>query len=110
MIFPSPASIFAGCLFGCAISYVSYKVKALSVSGAIAAAVLGTVVFGLGGPRHTAVLLGFFLSSSLLSKLFKAGKRSLDEKYAKGSRRDAWQVIANGGVSGICIILGVAFP
>jgi len=110
MIYPSLTSIIAGCFFGVVIAYTSYRLKALTVSGAIAAAILGTVIFGLGGLGHTAVLLGFFLSSSLLSKLYKDGKRSINEKYAKGSRRDAWQVLANGGVAGFCVILGAIYP
>ena len=110
MIFPSLTSIIAGCIFGVVIAYASYLFKALTVSGAIAAAILGTVIFGLGGLGHTSVLLGFFISSSLLSKLFKDGKRSINEKYAKGSRRDAWQVLANGGVAGFCVILGAISP
>ena len=110
MNYPSLTSIIAGCFFGVVIAYASYRLRALTVSGAISAAILGTVIFGLGGLGHTAVLLGFFLSSSLLSKLFKDGKRSINEKYAKGSRRDAWQVLANGGVAGFCVILIAIFP
>ncbi len=34
----------------------------------------------------------------------------LDEKHSKGHRRDAWQVLANGGVAGIVVILHAIFP
>lgn len=110
MIYPSLTSIIAGCFFGVVIAYASYRLKALSVSGAITSAFLGAVIFGLGGLGHTAVLLGFFFSSSILSKLFNDGKRSNNEKYAKGSRRDAWQVLANGGVAGFFVILEAIYP
>jgi uncharacterized protein (TIGR00297 family) len=43
-------------------------------------------------------LLTFFISSSILSKLFAGRKAHLAEKFAKGSRRDWGQVLANGGV------------
>jgi uncharacterized protein (TIGR00297 family) len=110
MIFPSIPSIAAGLFFGIGISFIAYKFKSLSMSGAVAAAILGTIVFGLGGLAHTAVLLTFFISSSFLSRLFNNKKKATDEKYAKGSRRDAGQVLANGGVAGICVILGLVFP
>lgn len=98
--------------FGLAIviSAVAYTARSLSFSGLLAAIGLGTVVFGLGGAPWTALLLGFFLSSTLLSKLFKLRKRTAEEKYAKGSRRDAAQVLANGGIAGAAVILQAAFP
>ena len=51
------------------ISYLAWRMGSLSQSGALAALVLGTLTMGIGlrfgGP---AVLLGFFISGSLLSK------------------------------------------
>jgi uncharacterized protein (TIGR00297 family) len=110
MTFPSTFSILAGLCFGVVIAVGAYYARALSRSGALAAAILGTIVFGLGGLAHTAVLMMFFVSSSLLSALFGKHKSSVNEKYAKGSRRDAGQVLANGGIAGISVILGVLFP
>jgi uncharacterized protein (TIGR00297 family) len=83
------------------ISFLAYKMRSLSTAGAVAAAVLGTVVFGLAGAAWAIVLLAFFVSSSLLSKLFHVKKRGIDANFAKGSRRDASQVFANGGVAGL---------
>jgi Raf kinase inhibitor-like YbhB/YbcL family protein len=34
----------------------------------------------------------------------------LDEKYSKGSRRDAAQVLANGGIAGIFVLFHVVYP
>lgn len=110
MIFPSITSILIGLCFGLVVAVGAYYAKALSRSGALAAAILGTIVFGLGGLAHTAVLLSFFLSSSLLSVVFRKSKLRVNEKYAKGSCRDAGQVLANGGVAGVCVILGVIYP
>jgi uncharacterized protein (TIGR00297 family) len=108
--FPSTFSVLAGLCFGAAIAVGAFYARALSRSGALAAAILGTIIFGLGGLAHTAVLLTFFLSSSLLSALFGKYKSSVNEKYAKGNRRDAGQVLANGGIAGLCVILGVLLP
>lgn len=110
MIFPSGLSIGVGICFGVVVAMAAYFAKALSRSGAITAAIMGTIIFGLGGWGHTAVLLTFFLSSSLLSKFFKKRKIKLDEKYAKGNRRDAGQVLANGGVALFSVILAAIFP
>ena len=110
MIFPSAISIFSGLGFSVLIAGIAFYLQALSLSGALAAALLGTIVFGLGGYAQTAVLLVFFFSSSLLSVIFKKRKKLVNEKFAKGSRRDASQVLANGGIAGLCVILGALFP
>lgn len=99
------AVVFAGAVAGAA-----YRFGMLNCSGALAAFLLGVLVFGFGGLSWTVVLLTFFLSSSLLSKAFRHKKRQLDEKYAKGSKRDAGQVLANGGVAGLTVILHLVFP
>lgn len=104
------SQLFIGFLLALLISFSSFKIGFLSRSGAIAACSLGTVVFGLGGLAWAVVLMGFFISSSVLSKLFKRRKADLEEKFSKGSKRDAWQVWANGGVAGIFVILHAIFP
>ena len=87
------------------VSYLAYRLNALSLSGGIAAAVLGTIVFGLGGLPWALVLLSFFVSSSALSKLFALRKQSSGVSFSKGSRRDAWQVAANGGMGGLLALI-----
>jgi len=51
------------------------------------------------------VLLGFFVSSTLLSRLGRERKRAIGE-IAKSGARDAWQVLANGGVATLGIVIG----
>lgn len=76
-----------------------YYLKSLSISGALAAFFVGLTVysgFGING----LILLGvFFASSSLWSKYKSSDKKDMDEKLAKGSRRDWRQVAANGGTA-----------
>ena len=44
-------------------------------------------------------LVAFFVSSTMLSRYREAAKRDrIDDVVEKGGNRDAWQVIANGGV------------
>jgi uncharacterized protein (TIGR00297 family)/Raf kinase inhibitor-like YbhB/YbcL family protein len=92
------------------ISSAAYLARFLTVSGALAAAVLGTIVFGLGGLSWAILLLGFFISSSLLSRFLKKRKAQFTEKFSKGSRRDYGQVIANGGIAGLFVFAHFIFP
>lgn len=110
MTFPSAISIITGLIFGMTVATLAYKAHSLSGSGAIAAVLLGTIVFGLGGLRYAAVLLIFFVTSSLLSRLFKRTKKDVIAMFSKGSRRDAWQVLANGGVAGLLTVMSAFFP
>jgi uncharacterized protein (TIGR00297 family) len=91
---------------GAAIAAAAYWRKALTVDGAIAAACIGTVVFARGGVRAAISLVVFFVSSSALSRLGEHQKRQAPLAQAKGAQRDAWQVLANGGVATLAIALG----
>ncbi|KUK45784.1 MAG: putative membrane protein [Anaerolinea thermophila] len=95
------AKLLTGLLVALAIAYLAFRAKALNKSGGVAAAILGTIVLGLGGIEWALILLIFFISSSALSNLFKAKKGISGENFSKGSRRDAWQVAANGGIAGL---------
>lgn len=90
-----------GCATGVTIAYLAYRARALSRDGGVAAGILGTIVFGLGGGAWALVLLAFFITASVLSRFMKSRKSSLDADFAKGSRRDAGQVAANGAVAGL---------
>ncbi len=83
----------------------AFAAKLLSKSGAGAAALVGFVVFGLGGGLFMIPLLTFFFTSSLLSKLGKSRKSQANRGDAKGSVRDAAQVFANGGVAALLVLV-----
>ncbi len=102
--------LLLGFLFALLIAFLAYKAKSLNKSGAIAATIEGTLIFGLGGWAWAILLLAFFISSSALSKLFKTRKKDLKEKFDKGSRRDAMQVIGNGGLATLFVVLHYFFP
>jgi len=97
-------SLLLGFLVTGVIVFYSYKLRFLTFSGAITSAVVGTVVLGLGGLNWGIVLLWFFFSSSLLSKIDKKEKNRLSLPWAKGDRRDTWQVLANGAVVLLLVI------
>jgi uncharacterized protein (TIGR00297 family) len=95
-----------GAWLGTAFGLAAYWRRALTLDGALAAAIVGAVTCARGGVRAAAALLAFFVSSSALSRLGEAHKRALPLAQAKGSRRDAWQVAANGGVATLCLVTG----
>lgn len=100
----STINILTGFLLGTFVGVLALWLRALSPSGAVAAAVTGGLIFGLGGIPWAVLLLMFFISSSLLSKMFKNRKAAMNEKFSKGSRRDWGQVLANGGLGAILVV------
>lgn len=93
-----------GILFAAIISLFSYRFHLLTKSGAVAQFVLGSVLLGVGGWQWTFPILTFFLLSSLLSKFGKNRRAHAELYFDKSSHRDAWQVLANGGVAGLLVI------
>jgi uncharacterized protein (TIGR00297 family) len=96
----------AGALLGGGVAGLAYWRRALTSDGAVAAALVGCITFARGGWPATGALLTFFGSSSVLSRLGEVRKQALPLAQAKGAQRDAWQVLANGGVATLCIGLG----
>lgn len=78
------------------IALLAHHLRALSPSGAVAAVILGMVVVGAGGWWAGVVLIAFFATSTLLSQ---RGNDRTTVLAARGNRRDAVQVMANGGVA-----------
>jgi uncharacterized protein (TIGR00297 family) len=78
--------------------------RALSRNGFLAAALVGGIVTAAGGWEWGLLLLGFFISSSLLSKF--ADLRRPDDAIgvAGDSERDLFQVVANGAIPAACAI------
>ena len=99
-----------GFILAVIIAYLAYRARSLNQSGAVAATVVGTVVFGLGGLPWAVLLMIFFLTSSGLSLAFKNHKGNLHEKYSKGHERDAGQVFGNGGLATAFVLVHVLNP
>ncbi len=99
-----------GSLLALVISYLAYKAHSLNKSGAVAAFFVGAIIFGIGGWRWAIILLAFFITSSALSRAFKKEKQNLDEKFSKGSQRDAGQVFGNGGIPAFFAALNFFYP
>lgn len=93
-----------GAIIAAAVAYAAYRARALAPSGALAAIVVGAVVYAAGSWQAALVLFAFFIPSSLLSRIGRRRKATLDT-VGKGGPRDAWQVLANGGVAALAIAL-----
>jgi uncharacterized protein (TIGR00297 family) len=102
--------IFTGFILALVIAYLAYRARTLNRSGAFAAALVGTVVFGFGGWQWAVLLLTFFVTSSGLSRAFRKRKQGLDEKFSKGHERDAGQVLGNGGLATLFVLVHVLVP
>ncbi|HEU4829633.1 MAG TPA: DUF92 domain-containing protein [Gemmatimonadales bacterium] len=90
---PSPA---AGLLLSAAVAALAAGLRTLTPGGAAAATAVGTAILLAAGWAGGAALAAFFVSSSAVSRLEHRAHLLLDPK---GSRRDAAQVLANGGAA-----------
>lgn len=97
-------------IFSSLIVALAYWRGSLAQSGAGAALLVGTLIYGFGGWVWGVLLALFFVSSSLLSHYKEREKRAVAEKFDKGHRRDFAQVFANGGVGAMAAVLHAFFP
>jgi len=102
--------ILYGFILAIVIAYLAYRAHSLNTRGEVAAIIVGTIVFGLGGLQWAILLLVFFITSSALSRLFKKRKQGLDEKFSKGHQRDAGQVFGNGGLATAFVLVHALYP
>jgi len=99
-----------GFLITIIIAYLAYRAHSLNKSGAVAATIVGIIIFGIGGWQWAILLLTFFITSSGLSRMFKNRKQGLDEKFSKGHERDAGQVFGNGGLATAFVLVHALYP
>jgi uncharacterized protein (TIGR00297 family) len=102
--------ILYGFVLAIIVAYLAYRADSLDKSGAFAATLVGTIIFGMGGWQWAILLLLFFITSSGLSRAFKKRKQGLNEKFSKGNERDAGQVFGNGGLATLFAALHALYP
>jgi uncharacterized protein (TIGR00297 family) len=102
--------VLIGLLVASAISLAARAAGSLTTSGALAATAIGTLAVTVGW-GWGALLILYFVSSTVLSKLGRARKEERTSAIvAKGGRRDAVQVLANGGVFAAAAIAMLVDP
>lgn len=80
------------------VSLIAMHAHALTTSGAVASTLVGGVIVAGSGWWVGIVMIAYFLSSTVLSHWRKPIEQSDQQR---GSRRDAVQVLANGGVPAV---------
>ena len=109
MTLPLPVAIALGPI----IAGTVWRAGLLTTSGAIAAAIAGSCT-ALAGADWMLLLLAFFGSSVLLSRVGRETKRLRSGHVIdKSGPRDAMQVVANGGlfaIAAVCVGAGMDHP
>jgi uncharacterized protein (TIGR00297 family) len=99
-----------GLVLSSVIAAIAYARRSLTLSGALGALGVGTCVYvGGGGTWYTALVV-FFVTSTLLGRVGRAQKSSVNLDYQKGDRRDLMQVLCNGGVAAMCAMSVLLAP
>lgn len=101
----APVWILAALVAGTA-ALLAWLGRALTGRGALAATLVGTAIGGALGPPGLALLASFFIPASILSRIFPSSAPG----EAKGDRRDALQVLANGGPAAAGALLELGWP
>ena len=87
-----------GLFVAASVAFAARAARSLTTSGATAATIIGTLAV-MAGWNWAALLVLYFVSSTILSRLGRARKAERTSAIvAKGGQRDATQVLANGGV------------
>jgi uncharacterized protein (TIGR00297 family) len=94
-----------GMLLALLLAVASFRLKFLSPSGSATMFLLGTLFFGVGRWTWSIPILTFFILSSLLSKVGKGRKQRYSDTIEKSGSRDIWQVLANGGLAGVLLLI-----
>lgn len=88
----------------------SIRHRKLTVPGAFAGGALGFGIF-IGAGWTGIVMLGlFFLLGTLTTSWKRKQKEGIGMMQEQGGQRNAWQVLANGGVAGLLGYLTLFFP
>ncbi|MEP7324706.1 MAG: DUF92 domain-containing protein [Gemmatimonadota bacterium] len=98
-------TVVAYALTAAVVSLVALGARALTPGGAIAATLVGSAILAGTGWPGGLVLGAFFVGSTLVSR--RISDPSVRHFDAKGARRDAGQVLANGGPAALGSLLGL---
>jgi uncharacterized protein (TIGR00297 family) len=95
--------VLAGFAAAAVIAGLGFRKGSLAGSGAVAAAIVGGLIVTGGSWSWGLLMVLFFVSSSVLSTR-RVHRRGQDRLAARGNRRDAVQVVANGGVATVLAV------
>ena len=105
-----PMDWIIGAVCASLVAGAAYAKKSLTLSGCLAAILMGTIYYGAGNLFWFGTLLLFFITSTLLSRFRKDRKQEMEKSYAKTGNRDAGQVMANGGIGMLLCLANWIMP
>jgi uncharacterized protein (TIGR00297 family) len=88
------------------VALLGWRLRALTIDGAIAAIAVGTSILMFTGWSGFAVLGTYFVTTTFVSRAAPTADPSSDQ--ADTETRDRWQVLANGGAAGLGALLELA--
>ncbi len=94
------SNFFYGLVLALILALASFYMKFLTFDGSVVTFLIGTLIFSIGGLKWGLPIITFFITSSILTKLVKG--RSV---VKSGEARDSIQVLANGGLPALFVIL-----
>ena len=97
--------IAAGIGLNLLLGVAAYKKKAVTKGGAVSGVILGSLIFCSVGLLFWTLLGGFFISSTVMSRIGRRLKVKNEAINERGSVRDLVQVAANGGAALIAALL-----
>jgi uncharacterized protein (TIGR00297 family) len=104
------ARAIAGGAIAVVVSIVARRTRSLTIGGAVAAAIVGTVAITAGWSWGL-LLSSFFVTASALSRLGGRRKAELVGSVTeKGGERDAMQVLSNGGLFAVSALGYLLLP
>jgi uncharacterized protein (TIGR00297 family) len=91
-------------------SWLGYRARSVSRSGAVGGALVGAIIYVGGGGGAWLLLLATFLAASVTSRLGLRRKEQLGIAEERGGRRGAGNAIANCGVAALAAVAAVTTP
>ena len=88
-----------------AVAFAGYRARTVSVSGAVAGALIGTIIFACAGWQGWLLLLVCFFCAAATSRMGVRRKTLLGIAEEHGGRRGAGNAIANTGVAMVAAVL-----
>lgn len=93
-----------------ATAWIGHRARAVSLSGAIGGALVGSIIYVGAGGRAWVLLFVTFLTASVVSRLGLQRKVMLGIAEHRGGRRGAGNALANCGVAALAAIAAAATP
>jgi uncharacterized protein (TIGR00297 family) len=97
-------------LVNAVVSFLGYRARTVSLSGAIGGSIVGIVIYAAAGAQAWLLLFITFVIASVTSRLGLKRKMLLGIAEERGGRRGAGNAVANCGVAAIAAVAAIVTP